>query len=259
MTPAPAGRGRTIAFAAVTGVFGVFTGLLLFGLPLLVLGWFDTEDGGIHRFHSLSWGAFTGILLAVPALVQLRHAERKVAAFQGMGAALIAAVLGYVVSGEFAVFDFAILVAMFAGVAWLHPARDELLRIGRPSFPLMAIAAVAAVPLLVYALGQGDLQRSAPGGDLHALHDHYLDMARVAFGLVLVALVASLGGRGFRIPGWCAGGAAAFLGLAALTYPEHASSFGTAWGAVVLGGGLLFIAVTEWEARRRRVTTSTSR
>lgn len=43
-------NGRRIAFTVATAVFaaGAFGGL--FGLGLLI-GWFDTDEGGIHRVH----------------------------------------------------------------------------------------------------------------------------------------------------------------------------------------------------------------
>lgn len=246
-----AGRIRRIAFTGLSALLGVLTGLLLFGLPLLVFGWFDNEDGGIHRFHWLAWGALIGLLAAVPAFLQLRKPERKVAAIQQIGVVLVAVVLGYVLSGEFSVIGFLVLVGVFAGFASLHPDRSAILGVGRISPILAGIALAAAVPFLVYAFGQGALQHYPRPGDLHAADDHYLDMVRVATAIPLVALVASLGTRGFRIPAWCAGIAASFLGAASLVYPNQASSFGTGWGVVALVGGLVFIAASEWETRRR--------
>lgn len=244
-----AARLRRIAFTVLSALLGVVTGLLLFGLPLLVFGWFSAEDGGIHRFHDLAWGALIGLLIAVPALLQLRRPERKIAAMQQIGVVLVAVVLGYVLSGEFSVIGFLVLVAVYAGFASLHPDRSALLRVGRFSPILAGITLVAAVPFFLYALGQGELQQNA--GDLHAANDRYLYTVRVATALPLVALVASLGTRGFRIPAWTVGIAASFLGVASLVYPDQASSFGRGWGVVALLGGLIFIAASEWETRRR--------
>lgn len=240
---------RRVAFTILSAALGLLMGFFLFGLPLLILGWFDSEDGGIHRFHSLSWGALIGLLAAVPALLQLRRPERKIAALQQIGVVFIAVILGYVFSRQFQLSGFLVLVGIFAVFASLHPARNEFFRLGRPIPALVGLAFVAAVPFFIYAFGQGQLQQTA--GDPHAANDHYLDMVRVASAVPLVALVASLGGRGFRIPAWCAGLAAIFLGVASIVHPDQASSFGTTWGVAALAGGLLFIFVGERKARRR--------
>lgn len=244
-------RVRRIAFTVLSGLLGVVTGLALFGLPLLVVSWFDTEDGGIHRFHYLAWGAFIGLLAAVPALLQLRRPERKVAATQQIGIVLVAVVLGYVLSGEFSLIGFLFFVVAYTGFASLHPDRGAILRVGAVSPVLVGIALAAAVPFFLYAVGQGSLQQSAGTGDLHASQDHYLDMARVASAIPLVGLVASLRTAGSRIPAWCAGFASSFLGVASLVYPNQSSSFGSGWGALALLGGVAFIGTYEWETRRQ--------
>jgi hypothetical protein len=250
----PARRGptlRRIAFIVLSGLLGVVTALGLFGLPLLIVAWFDKEDGGIHRFHYLAWGALIGVLAAGPALLQLRKPERKVAATQQIGVVLFAIVLGYALSGEFSLIGFVVLLAAYTGFALLHPNRGAILRVGAPSPILVGIALAAAVLFFVYAVGQGSLQQSAVPGDLHAEKDHYLDMARVASAVPLVGLLASLRTSGSRIPAWCAGIACSFLGAASLIFPKQSSSFGSSWGAVALLGGFVFVAVHEWETRLR--------
>lgn len=84
-------------------------------------------------------------------------------------------------------------------------------------------------------------------------------MAAMAIAIVLVALLASLKTRGWRIPPWCAGLAAVVFGLASAVYPDHPAADGFGWGAAAPVGGVLFIAVAEWEARKSARTASADR
>jgi hypothetical protein len=87
--------------------------------------------------------------------------------------------------------------------------------------------------------------------------DHWGAMAAMAFGLVLVGLLASARVRGWRLSAWCAGVGVAVYGLASIVFHRlpgttipYAGSEGTGWGIVALVGGAVFIGVAEWEARR---------
>jgi hypothetical protein len=82
-------------------------------------------------------------------------------------------------------------------------------------------------------------------------------MAAMAFTLALVGLLASARIRGWRISAWCAGLGVAVYGVASIVFHRlpgtdlpYAGSEGTAWGIVALVGGLAFVGLTEWEARR---------
>ena len=75
-------------------------------------------------------------------------------------------------------------------------------------------------------------------------------MASAALTLPLIALIAALRTRGFRLVAWTAPIGTMVFGAASVLLPEQASSPSVAWGAVVLVGGALFIAVAEFDARR---------
>lgn len=242
-------RSRRRGFLILIGLLGLFAGLLLFGLPLTVIGWFESSDGGIHRIHTLGWAALVGLLLAVPALAQLRRPERKIGAMQQIAAVVVAIILGYTVAGDFQLPNALVVFAILGLIVALHPARSEFFRAHRPSLALLAMTVLAAIPLVLYALDQGELQRTLPAGELHTEGEHWADMAKLAFAIPLVALVASLGSRGSRIAAWSAGAATALIGAASIVYPNQASSLGRGWGALALAGGLLFAAVAEWQAR----------
>jgi hypothetical protein len=82
-------------------------------------------------------------------------------------------------------------------------------------------------------------------------------MAAMSFGLVLAGLLASSRMRGWRLTVWCAGLGAAVYGLASILFHRfpgttvlYPGSEGIGWGLAAVIGGLAFIAVAEWEARR---------
>jgi len=81
-------------------------------------------------------------------------------------------------------------------------------------------------------------------------------MAALAIAIVLVGLLAALRTRGWRIPAWSAGTAAAVFGLASIVFPDQRGAEGRGWGGVALAGGVLFIAVAELESRRAPRTTT---
>jgi hypothetical protein len=50
---------------------------------------------------------------------------------------------------------------------------------------------------------------------------------------------------------WCAGITLAIVGGASLMLSDHASALRSPWSAMALAGGIVFVVVDEWEARRR--------
>lgn len=246
-----ASRARRVAFTVMTGLVGLFAGFFpLFGLPLVVVAWFGAGDEAIHKFHDLGWAALMGFLLAVPALAQLWKAERKIAAMQQIAFVVLGIMLGYTISGDYVDPGHAVAFTILCIFVVLHPARGEFFRVRRPNLALLAMTLLAAIPFFAYAVDQAELQRTLSPGEPHWEGEHWADMAKVALAIPFVALVAALRAPGFRIPAWCAGAASALLGAASLVYPDQASSFGRGWGALALLGGLLFVGIAEWEARR---------
>jgi hypothetical protein len=232
---------------------------MFFGLTSLVLGWFEAEDGPMIPVTDLGYGALLGILFTGGLLVQLRASERRIAGVQqaalGSFALLISAPLASdtqnLVPGLIALAAVAVLVA-------LHPARREFLRPGISFSPaLAAIAILAAVPFITYALSMAADARELVAPPHHI--QRLATMVAMAIAVVLTGLLATFQTRGWRIPAWCAGTAAMVFGLASMVFPTYRGSAGRGWGALALGGGLLFIAVAEGRAwRQRRDTPSES-
>jgi predicted benzoate:H+ symporter BenE len=131
----------------------------------------------------------------------------------------------------------------------LHPAREAFFRRGSgPSRALLALTVIGAVPLIAYALDMGARARDLAGPPHHA--QRLSTMAAMALAIGLTGLLAALRTRGSRIPAWSAGAAAIVFGLASVVFPDQPGAVGHGWGALAIAGGVLFIAVGEWEVRR---------
>lgn len=245
--PHSSGRLR-IPFIVVAVLLGLVAAAVFFGVPSLVIGWFDPEEGGIHRVHNIVWGVYMGVFFGVGMLLQAWRPERTIALFQTLAVAALAGLLAALVSADFDAIPIFVVPPIL--LAALHPVRSALARPGGPISPYLAgFAVLAAIPLLVYFFDQAGLQRTLPGNDPHSMENHWLGTAALALAFPLVGLVVSLRASGWRWAGWFAGGGAALLGLASVVFPEHASSVGRLWGTVMILAGLAFVALVEREAR----------
>jgi hypothetical protein len=79
--------------------------------------------------------------------------------------------------------------------------------------------------------------------------DRLAEMAATAVAIVLVALLAAVQPRGWRISAWSAAAAAMVVGLASVVFPDAPGAMGRAWGAVAVAWGLMFGLAAEWQAR----------
>lgn len=253
---------RRVAFVALALLLAV-----LFAYPGsgMFLGRWSTEDGGIHRFHHVVWGMHTGLMLSAGLLALLVRTEERVATAQQVGVAM--AVMMTVFFGSVVIphvgepgteidrVAFTILILVLTGVVLaLHPRRGELLRSGQGlSRPMAAISVVGLVVAIPYAVDHIQIQMAVDlATDPHSAGDrtHWDEMASATLTLALVALVAALRTRGWRLVAWTAGIGAMVFGTASILLPEQASSRGVGWGALVLAGGAVFIAVAEAEVRK---------
>jgi peptidoglycan/LPS O-acetylase OafA/YrhL len=253
---------RQIALVVVALMLG-----LLFAYPGsgLLLGWSSTEAGGIHRFHTVLWGMHTGLMLSVGLFALVVRTEDRVATAQQVAVAMavmMTVFFGILVIPHFGEpglgidrVVFSIMVLVLTGVVLaLHPRRGELLPSGRRiSKPMAALGLVGLAVAAPYALDQIQIQLAADlATDPHSApgKEHWVEMASAALTLPLIAFVAALRARGFRLVAWTAGIGTMVFGAASVLLPEQASSPGVAWGAFLLVGGALFIAVAEIEASR---------
>lgn len=136
-------------------------------------------------------------------------------------------------------------------VVALNPWRTEAWRVGTVRWSLLALAVVAAVPSVAYALTQGALQRNALAGDVHAEMHHYSGIAVTALAMPATLLVAVLGTRGWRLVAWIGGASFVLFGLSAVVSDRNVSAPAAGWGWAALACGLAAIAAVELEERRR--------
>jgi hypothetical protein len=245
-------NGKRIAFKVLSGLFAAAAFGGLFGIAI-IFAWFDTDEGSIHRVHDMGYGALYGAILTTGFLVQNWRPERKVSAFyQILDVALATAIAGAIATNGFAALAVFILVA-YVILFVLHPYRSELLHPHREGFSpvLLGLTVLGAIPLIASALTWARLQRNGLSLDPHVNAGHWVLMAAMAIGIVLVGFLSAFKFRGWRISAWSAAAALFLFGLISVVYPQKAGSAGTGWGFVAMAGGLVFAAAAEWESRRR--------
>jgi hypothetical protein len=259
--PGTRGRsGRRIAFTVASVLFAMGAMGGLFGVGL-VIGWFDSDQGGIHRVHDLGFGILYGIILTVAFVALARRPAAKPSAYLQVLAAALAGVIAGLVSADprYLLFPLFVIAAALILLA-LHPARAALLHSAMAPSPLVGtLAVVGSIPLVLFGLTMARYQREGLPADPHVSMDHWANTAAMAFGLVLAGLLASLRIRGWRLTAWCAGVGAAVYGVASIVFHRfpgsnapYPASEGTGWGLAAVIGGVVFVVVSEWEARRSR-------
>lgn len=231
----------------------------------ILFGWSSTEDGGIHRFHTVVWGIHTGLILSVGYFALLIRPTERVATAQQVGVAMalmMTVFFGSIVVPHFGApgigidrVVFSLLILVLTGILLgLHPRRAELLWSGgRLSRPMAAMGVIGLALAAPYALEHVQIQMAADvATDPHSAggREHWDEVATTSLALPLVALIAALRSRGCRLVAWTAGVGTIVFGAASIVMPTQASSPGVAWGAVALVGGGLFIVVAEIETRR---------
>ena len=235
---------RVIAaiMAASTLGFGIFT---------IVFGFIGPEQEP-HAFHNAVVASLLLVLSAPPAVAVARAPSRPQRALVVLAVLAVAGFGTMLLSLTIDPFTLPFLVLV--GVLWALAAdRSEILPGGRASPVLLALLIAAALPLSLYGVGQAELQRTDDTSP-HAAFFHWVETSFHAFAVLGLGLLAAMRPAVHRMAAWMAGLSMVVLGAASLLFPTHASSLPAAWAAAAIGGGMAFVAVAEWEARRARVT-----
>jgi hypothetical protein len=251
-------RFRRIAFNAWAAILVAGYGVAFFGYTSLVLAWFEDVEGVAGPVTDLGYGVLVGIIQTTGLLVQLRGPERKIAGVQQTFLVIPALLIGSAIASDSQNLVPALILLPAVGILLaLHPARGEFFRRGAAlSWSLLVITVIGAVPLVAYALDMGAQARDLVGPPHHV--QRLSTMAAMAVAIVLTGLLAALRTRGWRIPAWSAGVAAIMFGLGSVVFPDQPGAVGRGWGGVAIAGGVLFIAMAEWEARRATATREPS-
>ena len=216
-------------------------------------GGFPAGEGATHEMHWFTQGVFAWSMVAAVA-AQLRRPAAQVGAAWVYGAGTVLAfamvlALADLPAEVVPIIAVAIVIAAIAFVA--HPSswRAKFTPIATPSRTLFALAAVAAVPLVVYAIGQLDIHLRSGPNDEHYAFGHWVVMAVYAVLVPLFGAVAAWKVSGWRFPLWVAGIMAAALGVGSLSITA-VSQLTTVWSLLAILWGAAFIALGELEARQ---------
>jgi hypothetical protein len=234
------------AFRIVAGVVGVAA--IVLTVPVAVGAFFD-EAERIHRFHYLAGALASGLLLGVSLLACSRR-PRDLAPFWVAVASAVATTIGAIVAGDFITGLYVIAPVLLIVLFVLHPERRSLFAVGGMDAVTAALAALALVPAVAYALTQAELQRNGSPFDPHVEFHHYSGVATYALSLPLAAFAAALRLPGRTIAGWIVGVTGAGLGLAALVLSDYAGAFDPVWSWLTLAWGLAIIVITRFGGRR---------
>jgi hypothetical protein len=218
-----------------------------FGLFTVVNG-IVTPSQEPHAFHNVVVGSLLLILSAPPVIAVARSPE---AAIQPLLILAVVGVAGLVTMALSVTVDpFTVPFIVLVGVLWiLLPSRAGAWPAGRPSPLLVVLVLVAAVPLMVYALGEAELQRTDHVSE-HAAFFHWVETSFYVVAVLLLAALAALRPGAFRMAAWCGGGGLAIFGIGSILLSGRASTVESPWAWAALVGSLLFIGIAEWEARR---------
>jgi len=246
-------------YLAVVAFVGLWLVIFNTNLVRLFTVWFDESLVDVHVVHNVTFISLIWVF-GLAMLVQLYRPQRRITTMQ---MALILPIVGLVdivpqvVLGLFGPMILVFFAPVFVAAA-LHPARDEVF--GREQFswdvlnrPLLGLAAIALVPIGLYAIGQLNLQMTLT--DEYAASSHYSGIAMYSLLVVVYAALAALGGPSRRAAVY----AVAFLAfvLAAIsTLHPATSAIDPLWSGAAVLWGLAVVGTYEWSARRETTDQS---
>jgi hypothetical protein len=237
--------GRLTAMRVLAVVMAV--GAIGFGLFTAVFGIVNPAQEP-HAFHNVVVASLLIVLSAPPVIAVAIAPDRAIRPLVILAAVAIAALVTMAISITLDPFTLPFVVLI--GVLWaLAPNRDGAVPPGRPSLVLGVLVVMAVVPLVVYGIGQAQLQRTDHTSE-HAAFYHWVETSFYAIAVLLLGALAALRPAAYRMAGWMAGVALAVIGIGAVLLPGYASALPAPWGWAALAGGAAVIAALEWELRR---------
>jgi hypothetical protein len=232
-----------LALLAAAAMTVLFLGGLL---QLLVVGWLPAlaAELGIHRLHVMGIALLVGTFL-VGLFVQTYRPTRRVAAMWGSFLAITVVTVGTLAFGVGRPEEVVPFFLVTGVMVLVHPAGRDLLRRGESYSPvLLALLAVAAVPLLAFAANQVAISGSA--SDPHYVDGHYVMMIGLALTPLAFGIPAALGFAGWRLAAWLAALPMGYYGAMSIAFPAQSGSTGTLWGVAAIGWAIAFVVVAEY-------------
>jgi hypothetical protein len=237
--------GRLTAMRVLAVIMAI--GAIGFGVFTAVFGIVNPAQEP-HAFHNVVVASLLIVLSAPPVIAVAVAPDRAIRPLVILSAVAVAALATMAMSLTLDPFTLPFVVLI--GVQWaLAPNRKGAFPAGRASPALGILVLAAAVPLVVYAIGQAELQRTDHASD-HAAFYHWVETSFYAIAIVLLGGLASLRPAAYRMAGWMAGIGLALVGIGGILLPGYASALPAPWGWAALGGSVVFIAALEWGLRR---------
>jgi hypothetical protein len=246
---------RRILFTLIAGVvtFFLLTNLFRLAAPWASMAWYPHDDPRqlnpeLHRWHEAMWGAVTGILNGGVLLSLLWRPRQNTLLIQFMALVVIGAALTVLPFEPSLLF----VIGMLTLVVVIYPAPPALLEFSREgpiSRPLLALSLMAALLLVPYIVRLTLWQLQGFGGE-HATANQWISDVEHTVFLLFATILTSTKRPGWRTLGTLTGVVLLYLGVAALTLPGYAGSWGSIGSVLALIGGSLYLIVTMSEARK---------
>lgn len=245
---AEVGSARHTAFrviAWIVAVSAIAFGIVTAGTAIFV------QDMEIHAFHNTVVASLLLVITAPAGLQAARHADHPLPGLSQIAVIGVAGVATMVLALTIDPYTMPyVVLGVVLWVMWFRRPERDAFPMERPSVVLLLLVAVAAVPVAIWVWDNARLQRIDDVSE-HAELFHWLETSFTALTVLLLGLLAALRPRSFRMSAWSAGITLAIVGGASLVLSDHASALRSPWSAIALAGGIVFVLVDEWEARRR--------
>jgi hypothetical protein len=226
--------------------------------PDVFLGLVGAQGGHIsehfrqpaHRIHDLTFSLLLGTAV-VGMVAQLRAPSKNVAGQLMALSPFVALAVAAAVTNPWVLSVPWVAVSVPTVIATMfHPTGRHLFRsfaVSRLDRVLLALAVVAAGPLLAFVWTNIGLQRAGPSD--HALLGHYGYMAALSLTIIAVALLSSARPDGWRLTAWVTGLLPFAIGIASLVFPDVDGSLGLVWALAAIAWGIGFIVASEFGHR----------
>ena len=227
---------RVLAIVMAIGAIG-------FGLFTAIFGIVNPAQEP-HAFHNVVVASLLIVLSAPPVIAVAVEPDRAIRPLVILAAVAVAALATMALSLTLDPFTLPFVVLI--GVLWaLAPNRDGAFPPGRPSLVLGILVLAAVGPLVAYALGQAELQRTDHTSE-HAAFYHWVETSFYAIAVLLLGGLAALRPAAYRMAGWMAGVALALIGIGAILLPGYASALPAPWGWAALAGSVVLSQRWSW-------------
>lgn len=241
------GAVRAGAFYLILLLAGVLSVAVLPDLLANLLTGWTAEGGaelGIHRLHVMSLAAVVAVFL-LGLFVQAYQPTKRVASMWGAFVIILVVSAGTVGFGVGRPEEFITYLVIAGLVLVVHPAGRKVFRRGDSSSPaLLALVAIAAVPILAFVVGQLSLSTSPT--DPHTPLGHYVMVTGLVIAPLAYGSFAALGFVGWRLASWLAAIPIAFYGLMSISFPLQTSSAGLMWGSFAVLWAVAFVVTVEY-------------